>query len=163
MVSAQCLSSHLPLLSWHIVILSPTREDVILDLTVTNTSVLIGDAKIRDSMGCSGHALVEFTALRDMGQTKSKVRTLNYRKATFQFFKRLVNRTPETLPSGTREQNRAGRYLRSFSTEHKSSQSSLRTSLKWMDHKTGTGGAKGLCSHSKRRSGSRPTEEPEHT
>ncbi|KFZ68978.1 hypothetical protein N338_01487, partial [Podiceps cristatus] len=31
---------------------------------------------------------------RDMGQAKSKVRTLNFRKAIFQLFKELVNRTP---------------------------------------------------------------------
>ncbi|KFP48026.1 hypothetical protein N323_07381, partial [Cathartes aura] len=31
---------------------------------------------------------------RDMGQAKSKVRTLNFRKANFQLFKELVNRTP---------------------------------------------------------------------
>ncbi|KFM04158.1 hypothetical protein AS27_10724, partial [Aptenodytes forsteri] len=31
---------------------------------------------------------------REMGQAKSKVRTLNFRKAKFQLFKQLVNRTP---------------------------------------------------------------------
>ncbi|KFQ01311.1 hypothetical protein N330_00721, partial [Leptosomus discolor] len=31
---------------------------------------------------------------KDMGQAKSKVRTLNFRKANFQFFKDLVSRTP---------------------------------------------------------------------
>ncbi|KFP99488.1 hypothetical protein N329_04107, partial [Haliaeetus albicilla] len=31
---------------------------------------------------------------RDMGQAKSTVRTLNFRKAKFQLFKELVNRTP---------------------------------------------------------------------
>ena len=38
--------------------------------------------------------MVEFTVLRDMGQAKSKVRTLNFRKAKFQLFKELVTRTP---------------------------------------------------------------------
>ena len=37
---------------------------------------------------------MEFAVLRDMGQAKSKVRTLNFRKANFQLFKELVNRTP---------------------------------------------------------------------
>ena len=60
----------------------------------TNTSELIGDVKIGGSLGCSDHALVEFAVLRDMGQAKSKVRTLNFRKANFQLFKELVNRTP---------------------------------------------------------------------
>ena len=73
---------------------TPTRGDAILDLLVTNTSELIGDIKIGGSLGCSDHALVEFAVLRDMGQAKSKVRTLNFRKANFQLFKELVNRTP---------------------------------------------------------------------
>ena len=59
----------------------------------TNTSELIGDAKTGGSLGCSHHALVEFTVLKDTGQAKSKVRTLNFRKANFQLFKELVNRT----------------------------------------------------------------------
>jgi len=46
------------------VIDSPTRGDAIVDLLVINTRVLIGDVKIGGSLGCSGHALVEFTVLR---------------------------------------------------------------------------------------------------
>ena len=76
------------------VIDSPTTGDAILDLLVTNTSELIGDVKIGGSLGCSDYVLVEFAVLRDMGQAKSKVRTLSFRKANFQLFKELVNRTP---------------------------------------------------------------------
>ena len=72
----------------------PTSGDVILDLLVTNTSELIGDTKIGGSLGCSDHALAEYTVLRHMGQAKSKVRTLNFRKANFQLFKESVSRTP---------------------------------------------------------------------
>ena len=61
---------------------------------VTNASELIGDVKIGGSLGCSDHALVEFAVLRDMGKAKSKVRTLNFRKANFHLFQELVNRTP---------------------------------------------------------------------
>ncbi|PKU45328.1 rna-directed dna polymerase from mobile element jockey-like [Limosa lapponica baueri] len=53
------------------VIGSPTRGNVILDLMVTNASELIGHIKIRGSLFCSDHALVEFTVLRDMGQVKN--------------------------------------------------------------------------------------------
>ncbi|OPJ66597.1 hypothetical protein AV530_016623 [Patagioenas fasciata monilis] len=76
------------------VIDSPTRGDVILDLMVTNASELIVDIKIGDSLGCTDHVFMEFSVLRDVGQEKSKVRTLNFRKANFQLFKELVNRTP---------------------------------------------------------------------
>ena len=61
---------------------------------VTNASELIGDIKIGGSLGCSDRALVTFAVLRGMGQAKSKVRTLNFRKGKFQLFKELVNRTP---------------------------------------------------------------------
>ncbi|KAK4825362.1 hypothetical protein QYF61_026881 [Mycteria americana] len=82
-----------PNIYWKIID-SPTRGDAILDLLVTKASELIGDVKTGGSLGCSDHALVEFTVLRDMGQAKSKIRTLNFRKAKFQLFKELGNRTP---------------------------------------------------------------------
>lgn len=54
-------------------------------------------------MGLQRHiALVERAVLRDLGQAKSKVRALNFRKANCQLFKELVNVTPGKLPSGTR-------------------------------------------------------------
>ena len=65
-----------------------------LDPLLTNTSELIGDGRTAGGLGCCGHPLVGFTVLRDMGQVKSKVRTLNFRKANFQLFKELVSRTP---------------------------------------------------------------------
>jgi len=76
------------------VINNPTRGGVILDLMVTNTSEKISAVKIGASLGCSGHALVEFAVLRDIVQAKSKVSTLIFRKGKFQLFKELVNRTP---------------------------------------------------------------------
>ncbi|KAK4831065.1 hypothetical protein QYF61_015122 [Mycteria americana] len=54
------------------VIDTPTRGDVILKLMVTNASELINDVKIGGSLGCSDHALVEFTVLRDMGQGRKE-------------------------------------------------------------------------------------------
>lgn len=44
-------------------------------------------------MGCSDHAVVEFTILRDMGQRRSEIRMLNFRKAKFQLFRELVSKT----------------------------------------------------------------------
>jgi len=75
------------------VIDTPAKGDVMLDLLVTNESELIGDMRNGGSLGCSVHAPVEFAVLRDMGEVKSKVRTLNFRKANFQLFKELVSRT----------------------------------------------------------------------
>jgi len=60
---------------------------------VTNASELGGDVKIGGSLGSSDHAVMELAVLRDMGQAKSEVRTLNFRKASFQLLKELVSRT----------------------------------------------------------------------
>jgi len=56
---------------------------------VTSASELIGDVKIGGSLGCSDHMLVELTLLREMGITKSIVRTLNSRRANFRLFKEI--------------------------------------------------------------------------
>jgi len=69
------------------VIHSPTRGDVILDLLVTNASGLIHDIMIGGSLGFSDHALVGLAILMDMGQVKSKVKTLKFGKASFQLFR----------------------------------------------------------------------------
>jgi len=76
------------------VIDSPTGEDAILDLMVTNASELICDIKFGGSMGGSDHALVESAVLKVTSQAKSKVSTLNFRKANLQLFKELVNESP---------------------------------------------------------------------
>jgi len=72
----------------------PTRGDAILDLMLTNASELISDVKTGGSLGCSDHALVEFTVVRDMGKARGIVRTLNFGKANFQLFNEFVSRTP---------------------------------------------------------------------
>jgi len=81
---------------------TPTRGDAVLDLMPTNASELIGDIKTGGGLGCSDHALVEFTVLRDVGKARSRVRTLKFRKANFQLFKKLVSRTPWEMVLGDR-------------------------------------------------------------
>jgi len=73
---------------------TPTRGDAILDQMVTSASELISDIKIGGSLGCSGHTLVEFAVLRGMGQVKTELGTLNFRKANFHLFKEFIDRTP---------------------------------------------------------------------
>ena len=73
------------------VIDSPTRRDAILDVLLTNQNELIGDVK---TGGCSGHILVGFILLRDMGKARSIVRILNYRKDNFKLYKEVLRRTP---------------------------------------------------------------------
>lgn len=102
------------------VIDSPTRWDTILDLMVSKASELISDVKNGGSLGCSHHTVVRFAALKDMGHVKRKARTLNFRKAKFHMFKEFPHGKQS---SGTMEQNRIGRPLRTLFTECKSPQS----------------------------------------
>ncbi|KAJ7414998.1 hypothetical protein WISP_80340 [Willisornis vidua] len=70
---------------------SPTRGDAFLDLSVPRVSELTDDIKIESSLGCSAHALVQFAVLRDIGQIKREARSLDFRKARFELFKKFTN------------------------------------------------------------------------
>ena len=48
---------------------------------------LIKEVKIRGSLGCSDHTLVEFVISRNVGLAKSKVRTLDIQRAILKPFK----------------------------------------------------------------------------
>ncbi|GAB0178027.1 hypothetical protein GRJ2_000268000 [Grus japonensis] len=76
------------------VIDSLTGGEMLRDPLLTNMDELIRDVKTGGSLGCSNHALVEFTILRNMGQLRSRIRTLNFRRTNFQLFKELVDGTP---------------------------------------------------------------------
>jgi len=54
---------------------------------------IIRNVKIGSSIDCSGHALVEITILRNIGQVKSKVKTLDFRTENIQF-RELEDGTP---------------------------------------------------------------------
>ena len=74
-----------------------------LDLLLPNMRKLIGDIRIGGCLGCSHHAVVQFKLLRDIRQAKSKLGKLPFRKANFQLFGELVNKTPwESLLKGKR-------------------------------------------------------------
>lgn len=65
-----------------------------LELMVTNIREIIGYVRIGGSLSCSKHALVEFAVLRNIGQVRSKVRPLNFRKADFQISREIVRGMP---------------------------------------------------------------------
>ncbi|XP_068520926.1 uncharacterized protein [Anas acuta] len=67
-----------------------TRREAFLDLVLTSVDDLIKEVKIGGSLGCSDHGLVEFVISRDVGLAKSKVRTLDLRRANLQLLKELV-------------------------------------------------------------------------
>lgn len=62
-----------------------------VDMMVSKVSELIGDVSTGGSgSSCSGHALLEFSILRNIGQLRSKVTFLNFRKADFQLFRAIL-------------------------------------------------------------------------
>jgi len=64
------------------------------DPLLTNANELIGDMRIGGCLGCSDHVVVEFMLQREMRHAKCKIRALIFRKAKFQLFRELVNKTP---------------------------------------------------------------------
>lgn len=67
---------------------------MILDLIITSVNELTGKVKMGGRLGWNNRALVDFAVLSDMGQVRSKVKPLNFRKANFQLFKEIVKRVP---------------------------------------------------------------------
>lgn len=62
-----------------------------MDLVLTNTLELIKEVKIVGALSSSDRVLVEFTIFRNMGLTKSRVRTLNFRRVNLGLLKELLD------------------------------------------------------------------------
>ncbi|GAB0190228.1 hypothetical protein GRJ2_001488100 [Grus japonensis] len=65
-----------------------------LDLVLTNKEALVGDVKLKGSLGCSDHEMVEFRILRAARRACSKLATLDFRRADFGLFRDLLGRIP---------------------------------------------------------------------
>ncbi|GAB0208586.1 hypothetical protein GRJ2_003324300 [Grus japonensis] len=76
------------------VIEEPTRRGAMLDLVLTNKEGLVGDVKLKGSLGCSDHEMVEFRILRAARRAHSKLTTLDFRRADFGLFRDLLGRIP---------------------------------------------------------------------
>ncbi|GAB0209305.1 hypothetical protein GRJ2_003396200 [Grus japonensis] len=63
------------------VIEEPMRKGAMLDLILTNKEGLVGDVKLKGSLGCSDHEMVEFRILRAARRASSKLPTLDFRRA----------------------------------------------------------------------------------
>ncbi|GAB0204649.1 mitochondrial enolase superfamily member 1 [Grus japonensis] len=72
----------------------PTRRGAMLDLIRTNKEGLVGDIKLKGSLGCSDHEMVEFRILRAVRRAHSKLTTLDFRRADFGLFRDLLGRIP---------------------------------------------------------------------
>ncbi|GAB0175850.1 hypothetical protein GRJ2_000050200 [Grus japonensis] len=61
------------------VIEEPTRRGAILDLVLTNQEGLVGNVKLKGSLGCSDHEMVEFKILRAARRAHSKLTALDFK------------------------------------------------------------------------------------
>ncbi|GAB0187326.1 hypothetical protein GRJ2_001197900 [Grus japonensis] len=77
------------------VIEEPTKwRGVMLDLVLTNKEGLVGNVKLKRSLGGSDHEMVEFKILRAAGSVLSKLTTLDLRRADCGPFRDLLGRVP---------------------------------------------------------------------
>ncbi|GAB0204478.1 hypothetical protein GRJ2_002913400 [Grus japonensis] len=72
----------------------PTRRGAMLDLVLTNKEGLVGNVKLKGSLGCSDHEMVAFKILRARRRVYSKLTTLDFRRAAFGLFRDLLGRIP---------------------------------------------------------------------
>ncbi|KAK4826242.1 hypothetical protein QYF61_006594 [Mycteria americana] len=65
----------------------PTRRGAMLDLVLTNKEGLVGNVKLKGTVGCSDCDMVEFKILRAPRRPHSKLTTLDFRRADFGLFR----------------------------------------------------------------------------
>ncbi|KAK4814558.1 hypothetical protein QYF61_023757 [Mycteria americana] len=72
----------------------PTREGAPLDLLFTNREGLVSHVMAGGRLGQSDHEMVEFLIRGEAARGVSKTATLDFRRADFGLFRRLVDRVP---------------------------------------------------------------------
>ncbi|GAB0175888.1 hypothetical protein GRJ2_000054000 [Grus japonensis] len=65
-----------------------------LDLVLTKKEGLVGNVKLKGSLGCSDHEMVEFKILRAARRVHSELTTLDFRREDFGLFRDLLGRVP---------------------------------------------------------------------
>lgn len=68
----------------------PNRGEVLLNMMLANIEGIIKEVKIGSSLACGKHTLLAFVILRNMGLTKSRVKSLNLWRVNFHLFKELL-------------------------------------------------------------------------
>ncbi|PKU41149.1 hypothetical protein llap_8554 [Limosa lapponica baueri] len=100
-----------------------------LDLVLTNKEGLVGNVKLKGSLGYSDHEMVQFKILRAARRAHSKVATLDFGRADFGLFGDLLSRVPwdkalerrgahESWLSTSRSIAYTGMSYSSFDNEH---------------------------------------------
>ena len=76
------------------VIEEPMRTGAMLDLVLPNKEGLVRNVKLKGSLGCSDHEMVEFKILKAATRAHSKLTALDFRRADFSLFRDLLGRVP---------------------------------------------------------------------
>ncbi|PKU45481.1 glycerol kinase [Limosa lapponica baueri] len=84
----ECINEHFFLQ----VVEEPTRRGAMLDLVLTKKQGLEWNVKLKGSLGCSDHEMVEFKILRAVRRAHSKLTVLDFRTADFGLFRDLLGR-----------------------------------------------------------------------
>lgn len=71
-----------------------TRGGPLLDLILTNKEGLVKEVKAGGSLGCSDHEMVEFEILSGGSKAKSRIATLDFRRANFDLLWDLLGAIP---------------------------------------------------------------------
>ncbi|KAK4823640.1 hypothetical protein QYF61_004561 [Mycteria americana] len=72
----------------------PAREGALLDLLFTNREGLVGDVMVGGCLGHSNHKMIGFSILGEVRRGVSRTATLDFWRADFGLFRRLVARVP---------------------------------------------------------------------
>ncbi|GAB0204620.1 hypothetical protein GRJ2_002927600 [Grus japonensis] len=86
----ECVDDNFPLQ----VIQEPTRRGAMLDFVFTVRDGPVENVKLKGSLGCSDHEMVQFKILRAARRAHSKLTILDFRRADFGLFRDLLGRVP---------------------------------------------------------------------
>jgi len=76
------------------VIEEPMGRCAMLDLVLTNKEGLVRNVKVKGSLGCSDHEMVEFKILRAARRVSSKLCVVGFRRAYFGLLRDLLGKIP---------------------------------------------------------------------
>lgn len=66
------------------------RGGVRLDFIITNKGELVGNVKVRNTLGCSDYQIVEFRILREGNKANGRITIAGTRRADFGLFRDLL-------------------------------------------------------------------------
>ena len=90
------------------------RGHVLLNLILTNKEGLVRNRKVKGSLECSNHKIMEFRNLREGNQAERRITTLDFRKADFDLFRDMLGRVPCDTVLGRRWVQESWLFFKEF-------------------------------------------------